>query len=299
MAETEKSAVIVDVSNHQRLDIYLSHKLGYTRTKIKKLIKSGFVEVNGGVKNSHYRVEQGEKITYFVPDNKKNTMESQPIPFKIIFKNKSFAVIDKPPGLVVHPAPGNRDGTLLNGLLEEFDTPHLVHRLDKDTSGVMVVALDEKTALDLRKQFKEKTVKKVYLTLLDGIIDTDAGEISVPIRRSRRDPTKMGVGWSNARKSSTRFRVKKRLNGATFVEVYPLSGRTHQIRVHFAYYGHPVLGDTKYGKKTFKAPRQMLHSWQISFGDPKEGIRVHFDSPIPDDFKRFKKLLEKNDKILL
>ncbi len=212
-------------------------------------------------------------------------------PGPILYQDKHFAVIDKPPDLVVHPAPGNKSSTLLNGLIKKFKEPHLVHRLDKDTSGLLIVALDEKTALNIREQFKEKEVKKVYVAIVKGIIKEEAGEISVPIKRSRRDPTKMSVGYSHARDSTTRFKVKERLNGATFVEIYPLSGRTHQIRVHFAYYGYPVLGDRKYGGESIRTvpilpPRQMLHAWQISFKEPETEKRIHFEAPVPDDFKR-------------
>lgn len=276
--------------NNERIDRYLSRKLGYTRSKIKKMIESGLVTVNGESKNAHYRVTAGEIIAYTEPEMDRDGIPDE-MPLDIIHEDEHFAVINKPPGLVVHPTACLRSGTLLNGLMAKYPTPHIVHRLDKDTSGLIAVALDDDTALDLRRQFKKKTVKKIYLAIVNGIIKDDAGEISVPIRRSRRDPTKMSVGWSDARESTTRFTVKERLKGATYLEVYPISGRTHQIRVHLSYYGYPIIGDTKYSKNSIKAPRQMLHAWMLSFEDRLKKARINFEAPLPRDFKSVLKRL--------
>jgi 23S rRNA pseudouridine1911/1915/1917 synthase len=282
---------ITAVKSGQRLDKYLTTETDITRSKIKKLIESGNVQVNNEIKTAHYKVMADDEIKLTIPEEKK-FKKPEDIPLNKIYESKNYVMINKPPDLIVHPAPNQKEGTLLNGLQKEYKDPHIVHRLDKDTSGVIAVALDEKTALNLRKQFKDRTVKKVYVTIIEGVLEEDTGEINVPIRRSRRDPTKMSVGWSGARESVTRFKVLKRLNGATLVEVYLLSGRTHQIRVHFAYYGHPVIGDTKYGKDKLGAPRQMLHAWRISFSDPETDQRVYYEAPTPEDFNEMIKKLE-------
>ncbi|MFH1414758.1 MAG: RluA family pseudouridine synthase [Elusimicrobiota bacterium] len=280
----EKKILVAGTGERSRLDVFLAEELGFSRSRVKKLIEAGQVNVNETVKNCNYRVIEGDSILVDLPDKQKSTLEAQDIQFEILHTADSYAVINKPPGIVVHPAPGNKSGTLLNGLLGRFPDPHLVHRLDKDTSGVMVIALDEKSALDLRRQFKSREVKKVYSALVEGVIPEEAGEICVPIKRSVKDPTRMSVGWTDARKSITRFRVKEKLNNATLVEIYLLTGRTHQIRVHFSYYGYPVVGDKKYGQGTIPAPRQMLHACQISFRDPASGERVYHEAPVPQDF---------------
>ncbi len=289
-----KQLLKVTCSDCDRLDKYLSLKLNDTRSKIKRYIDSGYIQVNGKLKNCHYKVACGDEITIEVPEIKNNNIKAQDINLEIIHEDKHYIIVNKPPGLVVHPAPGNRNGTLLNGLMEKHENPQLVHRLDKDTSGLLIVALDDDTALNIRNQFKMREVKKVYHAIVDGNMKEESGEISAPIKRSRRDPTKMDVGWSNARGSTTRFKVLKQLDEATLVEIYLLTGRTHQIRVHFSYYGYPVSGDAKYGDLKVKASRQMLHAKQISFTDPDSKKRVYYESQYPGDFS---KLLEKLDRL--
>jgi len=277
-----------------RLDKFLSKKSELTRTKIKKMIEQGLVEVNGEKKSAHYKVAAGDKIIMRLSEENARKYEPENhIALNILYENDSITVINKPPDLVVHPAPSHHGVTLLDGLAAKYGEVHLVHRLDKDTSGVMIAALNEKTALEIRKQFKAKEVKKVYQAIVDGVIEDPSGEISAPIKRSRRDPTKMRVGWDSARSSVTRYKVNEKLNNATFVEVYPLSGRTHQIRVHFAYSGHPVVGDKKYGKdRDMRAGRQMLHAHQIAFKDPETGEILNFRTEPPQDFQNVLKKLK-------
>ena len=215
-----------------------------------------------------------------------------PPPLSIIFQNEEIVIIDKPSGLTVHQAPREKSITLLEMLSGRFPTPYIVHRLDKDTSGIIIVALNESVAFELKKQFKDRAVKKIYLAIIKGQICEDAGEITFPIKRSLRDPTKMSVRWFGGREARTRWTVLERLNNATYIEVYPLSGRTHQIRVHFAHLGHPIMGDKKYGSKCDLAiPRHMLHASQISFKDPFTGRMRHFESALPEDFKKTLKIL--------
>ncbi len=286
----EKNKIEVDTDTKIRLDKYLAGRLTLSRTKIQKLIEDRKVTVDDKYKDSHFRLKGGEKITYKLPDAKesniKGNVKPEEISLNILHREKSFLILRKPPNMVVHPAPKNRTGTLLNGLVKKFKTPHLVHRLDKDTSGIMVVALEEKAALNLRKQFKAREVKKVYMALLKGRLEQPAGEIKAPIKRSRRDRTKMEVSWQGSKESVTRYKTLELKNNITLVEIYPLSGRTHQIRVHFSYRGYPVLGDKKYGTSTGNAIRQMLHAWQISFSHPETGRRVSFKVDPPPDFKK-------------
>ncbi|MEA3506032.1 MAG: RluA family pseudouridine synthase [Elusimicrobiota bacterium] len=291
--ESEKK-VLKAQSGGKRLDKYMAGILDFSRSKIKREIKKGRVLVNNAPASPSRTLKKGDRIEYSIKPPHRDHIIAQDIPLDIIAQSEDYVIINKPPDLVVHPAPGNPDGTLLNGLMNRYETPYLVHRLDKDTSGVMIAALNENAARLIKKQFKKKKVKKIYLTLVEGIIKEDAGQIDVPIKRDSRDRTKMRAGWTGARKSATRFRVKRRLNNATYVEAYPLTGRTHQIRVHFSHMGHPVLGDRKYGSPPFgahpkgtsyRAPRQMLHAWQVSFEDPSSGKRVSYKVVPPKDFQ--------------
>ncbi|MGM0440807.1 MAG: RluA family pseudouridine synthase [Elusimicrobiota bacterium] len=279
----------VDTTRRIRLDKYLAGELAISRTKIQKLIEEKKVTVDGKYKDSHFPLKGGEKIVYEPYKEEKSgsgdsEVKPENIPLDIVHEEENFLILNKPADLVVHPAPKNRTGTLLNGLMSKYKNPQLVHRLDKDTSGVMVVALNDEAALNLRKQFKDRKVKKVYIALLNGRLEQRAGEIKAPIRRSRRDRTKMEVSWHGAKKSITRYKVIEKRNNISLIEIYPLSGRTHQIRVHFSYLGFPVLGDKKYGKITGGAARQMLHAWQISFNHPVKNKRTSFKINPPEDF---------------
>jgi 23S rRNA pseudouridine1911/1915/1917 synthase len=278
----------------KRLDKYMAEHLKFSRSKIKRNIKKGRVLVNKKNKSPHYTIKEGDLIEYEIKSRRKDHIIPENIPLEIVEEKEGYIIINKHPDMVVHPAPGNPDGTLLNGLAYKYKTPRLVHRLDKDTSGVMIAALDEKSALRIKKQFKKKKVKKIYLALVDGILENDAGEIDVPIKRDTRDRTKMRAGWTRARKSTTRYRVRKRLNNATYIEAYPLTGRTHQIRVHFDHLGHPVIGDRKYGDPPFRAPRQMLHAWQVSFEEPASKKRVSYTVKVPEDFQKILTELKNN-----
>ncbi|MBN2407229.1 MAG: RluA family pseudouridine synthase [Elusimicrobia bacterium] len=276
--------ISVEETEGERIDTYLSRRIPLTRSRVKKLIEGGHVRLNGKVTNCHHAVSPGDEIIFEVPEKKAAEAKGIYPPPDIICECESYVIINKAPGVVVHPAAGYRGSTLLDSLASRYPGAQLVHRLDKDTSGVMVAALTAEAGNDLRRQFKDREVKKVYLALVEGVIKEDSGEISAPIRRSSKDPTMMRVGWSGSRPSATRFTVKERFGNGTFVEVYPLSGRTHQIRVHMSYTGYPIIGDTKYSGGMMAAPRQMLHAWQISFSDPGTGRRVHYEAPVPEDF---------------
>ncbi|MGM0567603.1 MAG: RluA family pseudouridine synthase, partial [Elusimicrobiota bacterium] len=275
--------IIVESGPKKRLERYLASKIDMTRSALKKLIEKELVRVDGSLKSAHYGVSAGEVIECEIPEKKKN-IEPGKLECNIIYDDEDIAVVNKSPGVVVHPAPTTKGATLLNALACKYKSPHIVHRLDKDTSGVMIVALNEKAAYKIRKQFSQRKVRKVYKALAAGEIKQKSGEIAAPVKRSRRDPTKMRVGWFNARKAVTRFRVMKRYSNASFLELYPITGRTHQIRVHLSYMGHPILGDGKYSETFGAARRQMLHAERISFIHPGSGSRERFFAPLPDDF---------------
>ncbi len=278
-----KKKIKAETNAKPRLDRYLALKLKISRSQIKKLIDKGRVKVSGKPVNAHYGVLEGDIIECSIPTQKK-LIEPGRVNYFTLYRDREIAIINKGPGVIVHPAPTVDEATLLNALSTEYESPHLVHRLDKDTSGVMIIALNRESALNIRKQFAARKVKKIYKALVEGRVEKKSGEIGAPIKRSRRDPTKMTVGWVGARKSLTRFNVVELYEKASQLELYPITGRTHQIRVHLSYYGNPVIGDKKYSQKPIEGLRHLLHAEQISFRHPGSGKRQSFSAPLPDDF---------------
>ncbi len=283
----KKTLKVSPADASQRLDKFLAAKLNISRTSVKKLIEKDLVEVEGRPRRAHYGIESGQIIEFTIPEPRNRKIPQVPaekIKYETIYRDSDIAVLNKPPGLVVHPAPSVKQVTLLNALEAEYDSPRLVHRLDKDTSGVIIAALNDEAAMDLQNQFKNRRISKIYNAVAEGSIREDYGEIGAPIKRASRDRTKMKVGWVRARKSVTRFKVIERFEDTALIEAYPLTGRTHQIRVHLAYYGHPVLGDAKYSSSKNRAPRQLLHARRIAFTHPGTKKKVQFSAPLPDDF---------------
>ncbi len=274
-----------------RLDKFLSEKLNFSRNRVQKFIKEGAVLVNGFKKNKKYSVSQGDKILCDSLSRKEKTAVLD-ADICYIHKEDTFVVVDKPYGIVVHPAPGLDEYTLYDILKEKYRYVQTVHRLDRNTSGVIIVAVDRKAARNLKSQFKQGKVKKTYLAIVGGRVKADAGELDLPLKRSNKNPTKMEVSWVKSRSSVTRFRVVDRVSDFSLLELYPLSGRTHQIRVHLSYSGHPVLGDDKYGGGyAGYACRHLLHAWRISFFHPEKKGRVNYCSAPPPDFiKKIRKL---------
>ena len=283
--------IIADVKGI-RLDKYIAQVLPqYSRGFFQKRIKSGRITVNGSAASVHYTTKLGDGIEIDLEDDIKQ-VEPQDIALEILFEDGDVIVINKRPGIIVHPACGHRNGTLLNALYGHAGglfNPLLVHRLDKDTSGVMVVAKNERAKKSLVKQFQNRTIKKVYVAAVKGVITEERGRIEAPLGRAPGDRQKIVVGPLAKKEGITEFKVAKRSGGFSVIEVYPLTGRTHQIRSHMVYIGHPVLGDRVYGGpenmdgRTF--PRQMLHAKRISFTHPSTGKRVEFEAPLPDDMK--------------
>jgi len=287
-----------------RLDKFVSENCpGLSRSQAQKLIDEGNVLVNGIAEKASHKTEAGEKIEITVPPPAATGLLPEAIPVKIIYEDDDLLVIDKPAGLTVHPAPGHPSHTLVNAVLShlneieddgEVTRPGIVHRLDKDTSGVMLVAKNNVALANLADQFKARTVKKTYITLVKGILRPDKGVIDAPIGRDSGDRKKMAVtGESRGRAARTNYRVIRYVGKNTLLEIMPETGRTHQIRVHLAAIGYPVFGDITYGKKSAFLNRQFLHAQKIGFNLPATGKWVEFESPLPEDLEQALKELDK------
>ena len=291
--------IIVDSDFDMRLDSYLATKLDISRSKIQKLIKDEKILVNEKTVSASYKVMENDVISVNDELDFSIDIKGEDIPLDIIYENDDLLVINKPSGMVVHPAPGNYTGTLVNALVGKFSLsnndirPGIVHRLDKDTSGVMLVAKNDWTHDKLSEMIKNKDVKRTYLALVEGVINHETGTIDVPIGRSLDNREKMMVTEINSKDSITHFRVLKRYEKYTLIECQLETGRTHQIRVHMAYIGHPVVNDSLYGKKvgnnTFG---QLLHSRKISFNNPRDGKELIFEVDAPQEFYDIMKELE-------
>jgi len=291
----------------KRLDIFAAEKSGITRSQAQKLIRDGLVLANGKKESPGYKVKAFDSIEIAIPERTGEELIPEALPLKILFMDKYIAVIDKPAGMVVYPAAGHSSGTLMNALAYHAPRlasiggelrPGVVHRLDRETSGVMVVALDDKAYYNLVEQFRKRSIHRKYIALVSGPLKEDSGEISLSIGRSDSDRKKMSTRTRRGKEAMTRWKLIRRLHKATLIEARLGTGRTHQIRVHFAAIGHPVLGDSTYGKKTevelrgskVRIPRQMLHAETLGFEHPQTGQHMEFSSPLPDDMKE---LIEK------
>jgi 23S rRNA pseudouridine1911/1915/1917 synthase len=295
----------------QRFDRVVSfYRSDCSRSFAATLIQEGRITIQNNLKKPGYRVKPGEKIQGCIPVYEAPSLQAQDIPLNILFEDRHLIVIDKPAGLVVHPAPGNDDGTLVNGLLYHCPElgginaelrPGIVHRLDKDTSGTMVVAKNRLTLENLSRQFKNREVQKTYLALVHGVLGSESGNISLPIGRHPVDRKKMSVVSAKGRDAETHWRVKVRYTAATLLELELKTGRTHQIRVHCTSMHHPIVGDAVYtygklgNKKRNSTPletllrsagRQMLHARHLSFVHPVEQRAMSLTAPIPKDMQR-------------
>jgi 23S rRNA pseudouridine1911/1915/1917 synthase len=286
---------------NERLDIFLAGETGITRSQIQKLIEEGNVFVNDKPVNQNYRIRTNDLISLSIPEKQVEGLIPENIPVDIFYRDEHIVVVNKPAGMVVYPAAGHSQGTLMNALAYHCGKlsavggplrPGVVHRLDKDTSGLMVVALDDMAYYNLAEQFKQRKINRRYLALIYGNLKEDSGEIALKIGRSESDRKKMSTSVRRGKEAVTRWKVLKRFNHAALIEAKLGTGRTHQIRVHFASIGHPVLGDKTYGKKTeidAKAnkkiffPRQMLHAERLGFIHPITGKHLEFSSPLPED----------------
>lgn len=297
----ENKIIIADKS--ERLDVFLSEKLDKTRSAVKKLVDDGEITVNGNKVKAGRVLKIGEEIFVNIPDPVKLDLEAENIPLDIIYQDKDIAIINKPQGMTVHAGNGTHGSTLVNALLYHLDSlsgingvirPGIVHRIDKDTSGLLVVAKNDAAHLSLSEQIKNKTCHRIYLALLEGTVKQNDGIIDTFIGRSDKNRTMMAVKDSG-RRAVTHFKVLKRYKEFTFAEFKLETGRTHQIRVHCKYIGHPIVGDPVYGyeKQKFKLNGQLLHAWKLELTHPSTGERMSFEAPLPDYFQA---VLQKLDK---
>lgn len=297
----ENKIIIADKS--ERLDVFLSEKLDKTRSAVKKLVDDGVITVNGNKVKAGRTLKIGEEISVNIPDPVKLDLEAENIPLDIIYQDNDIAIINKPQGMTVHAGNGTHGSTLVNALLYHLDSlsgingvirPGIVHRIDKDTSGLLVVAKNDAAHLSLSEQIKNKTCHRIYLALLEGTVKQNDGVIDTFIGRSDKNRTMMAVKDSG-RRAVTHFKVLKRYKEFTFAEFKLETGRTHQIRVHCKYIGHPIVGDPVYGyeKQKFKLNGQLLHAWKLELTHPSTGERMSFEAPLPDYFQA---VLQKLDK---
>lgn len=279
-----------------RLDVIAAEMGECSRSQAAKWIEQGLCRVNEIVRSKPgYGVAPGDNVELTVPDPVELTVEKEDIPLEILYEDEDVAVVNKPCGMVVHPAPGNETGTLVNALLYAMDDlsgiggvkrPGIVHRLDKDTSGLLMIAKNDQAHESLSEQLRERTMDKRYLAVVEGEMKEPSGRIEQPVARSKKDRKKMAID-PEGRYALTEWTLKENLRGAALLEVHILTGRTHQIRVHMQSIHHPVAGDPIYGAKNgVKAPRLMLHAWRLSFAHPRTGERLSFCVEPPEAFAR-------------
>jgi 23S rRNA pseudouridine1911/1915/1917 synthase len=277
----------------ERLDKYIAEQCRISRSYAQDLIAEGRVTVNSRPAKASYRLNAGDRVITSIPPPPPVLLSPEAIPLKIVFENEDVIVIDKPAGLVVHPAAGHKSGTLVNALLARCPDlgqikgsirPGIVHRLDRDTSGLIMVAKNEAAHYNLARQIKQRTIKKVYLALALGKIHPQRGAIEAPVGRHPRDRKRMAV-VEGGRQAKTEYRVLEYLNDFTLLELMPETGRTHQIRVQLAAIGHPVFGDPVYGKKSPLLARQFLHAHRLGFRLPSSGEFVEFVSELPRELQ--------------
>ena len=305
---------VVDKDNvSKRLDIYLSENLeDVTRSYIKTLIDDSKILVNNKKEKSGYKLKLNDIIDVTLEEKKSENIVAQDIPLEILYEDDDIIIVNKPKGMVVHPANGNYTGTMVNSLMYSHQgklssingviRPGIVHRIDKDTSGILVVAKNDNAHKKLAAQFKVHSIKRKYIALVKGIIKEDSLTIDMPIGRSVKDRKKMTVTNKNSRSAVTHIAILKRFysSNVTLVEAELETGRTHQIRVHMAYIHHPLVGDEIYGKKDnkFKVQGQMLHAKYLGFVHPPTGKFIEFEKDVPEYFKEVLKSLENKEKVL-
>ncbi len=292
------------VHKGRRLDVFLTDSVPgkYSRSHIQRLISHGTVTVNGTARNSHYRLRTGDfiEIAYRVPPPQKTVAEK--IPLDILYEDEHILVVNKSAGMVTHPGSGNYTGTLVNALLhhtgklsqEHSDRPGIVHRLDKDTSGVLLIARNERAHRICARQFGTRKVRKIYIAAVEGVFQLDNDIVALPIGRHPHTRKKQAVRHEGGKEAVTAFHILRRFRTASLVRVQPKTGRTHQIRVHCASMGHPVIGDYVYGARIKQIPisRHALHAAELRIRHPDNGRDMTFTAPLPDDMVALLRFLE-------
>ena len=298
--------VAKEFSDGERLDVYLSTQFDdLTRSRACQLVLGRQVTVNGEYKKPSYRVRSGDRVDGEIPPAESIDLQPEDLPLDILYEDDAVVIINKPPGIVVHPAPGHKTGTLVSGLLYhcpeigssgETYRPGIVHRLDKDTSGAMVVAKNAAVHSHLGVQFASRSIRKVYLALVYGRFQNDSGTIELPIGRHPTDRKRMSISSHQGRAAKTQWRVRERFEGLTLLELLLKTGRTHQARVHCEAFNHGIVGDPIYGSTRTagklstavsalvkQAHRQMLHAWRLEFVHPNTNTPMQFEAPLPQD----------------
>ncbi len=303
--------IISEENAKKRLDVYLLENLDeMTRSYIKKLIDTGKILVNGKIQKSGYYLKKEDHILVEIPNEKQADIIPEKIDLDIVYEDDDIIIVNKEKGMVVHPANGNYTGTMVNSLMYSHKTnlssingvirPGIVHRIDKDTSGILVVAKNDFSHKELSNQFKEHTITRKYIALVKGIIKEDKLDIDLPIGRSNKDRKKMAVTYKNSKRAVTHISVLTRFynSNVTLIEAILETGRTHQIRVHMSYLGHPLVGDEVYGKKDskFRVNGQMLHAKVLGFVHPTTKEYVEFESELPLEFEQILEVLENKEK---
>lgn len=280
-----------------RADVFLAAKLGVSRSNMQKLLEDGRVKRGEKIIKANYKVRAGEMFVVDIPEPEPIEAVPENIPLDIIYEDDDVVVLNKARGMVVHPAPGNYTGTLVNALLYHCSNlsginsairPGIVHRLDKDTSGIMIVAKNDAAHISLSQQIQSKTAVRTYLAVVRGNIKTDSGTIETQIARDKTDRKKMAVVKEGGRDAITDYEVLERFGKYTLVRCKLRTGRTHQIRVHMEYLGYPLVGDPKYSpmKTPFGIKGQALHSHTLEFSHPRTGERMKFETPLPEDMHK-------------
>lgn len=289
--------IVNEGQSGMRLDAYVALNIeDMSRMAVKRLIEEENIKVNGIVSKVSYKVQVGDIIEINKPEAKQLDLKAQDIPVEVVYEDSDIIVVNKPKGLVVHPANGNWDGTLVNAIMAICKDslsgiggevrPGIVHRLDKDTSGLLIIAKNDKAHMNMSNQIKDRQVKKVYYALVRGVVTENEATINMPIGRSNKDRKKMAV-TKNGKEAITHFKVIERFEKYTLLEVKIDTGRTHQIRVHLSEIGHPVVGDEVYsnGKNEFNVHGQLLHAKSLDFKHPITGKNIHLEAELPEEFK--------------
>ena len=300
--------IITENDKNKRLDMYIaSLNLDISRSLAQKKIQNEEVLVNGQKAKESYKLKENDIVEIFIVEPKETELKAEDIPLNIIYEDNDIVVINKEKGMVVHPGNGNLEGTLVNAVLNHCKgtlsgiggeiRPGIVHRLDKDTSGLIIVAKNDKAHINLSEQIKNREEKKRYTALIRRIMPEKEATINMPIGRSNVDRKKMAVR-KDGKEAITHIKVEKRYNGYTLIKVKIDTGRTHQIRVHMAQIGYPVIGDEVYsnGKNEFNVHGQMLHSTILEFKHPITGEKMHLEAELPEYFKNILKILDERDK---
>lgn len=289
-----KELIVATGEAGERLDLWLASRLtALSRTRIQRLITTGLITLNRKPAKPSTLLEEGQRICVMLPPEAPSRLPAETIALDILYEDEDLVVVNKPSGLVVYPGAGHEGGTLINGLLQGRTLaqvgapvrPGIVHRLDKETSGVIVVAKTDMAYYHLIEQFKRREVSKRYLALVQGTFAEDEGRIEAPIGRDPQQRKRMKVAASGGKLAVTEFTVRQRWPSGTLLEAHPLTGRTHQIRVHLSAIGHPILGDRLYGASCDSSERLMLHAWQLELWHPRTGQRMHWIAPPPAEFE--------------